>query len=72
MIITEDSSSNLVAMVTIDNLNINSTEHIKKQSDESAIADFICSKDKNHKTIVENRITHLTQNGNLENKKKRW
>ena len=63
-------------MVTTDNLNTDSTEHIrkksKKRSGESIITDFICSKDKNiDKTIVENQITHLIQYGTLKNKTKK-
>ena len=53
----EDYNFDLVAMETIENLIINSIRRRAKN-------DFICRKDKNiDKTIVENQITRLTQNG---------
>ena len=56
----EDYNFHLVAMETIENLIIHSVEHIRKKSKN----DFICRKDKNiDKTIAENQITSLTQNG---------
>lgn len=58
-------------MERIDTISI---EHIrkksKKRSDESAITDFICSKNKTiDKAIVYNRIFRLTQNVTIDIKK---